>query len=125
MVKATLPDGTVLEGPPDEVAEVLVAVLGGDVVRLTVASVKAMVCAMFRLTEEKLLAENRARSVAYPRMLAMYVCRQDLGMSFAEIGKEFGGRDHTTAMNAYRKIQDLLDSGDPEATQAVEQMRSV
>jgi chromosomal replication initiator protein len=47
-------------------------------------------------------------------MLAMYVCRVELGASFAEIGAAFGNRDHTTVMSAVRKIQDLVDSDDAQ-----------
>jgi chromosomal replication initiator protein len=50
---------------------------------------------------------RRARAVARPRQVAMYLCKQLTPRSLPEIGRKFGGRDHTTVMHAVRKIEEL------------------
>jgi chromosomal replication initiator protein len=52
-------------------------------------------------------SERRARAVARPRQVAMYLAKQLTTRSLPEIGKKFGGRDHTTVMHAVRKIEEL------------------
>ena len=49
-------------------------------------------------------------SIAYPRQIAMYLCREVADMSFSAIGKDFGGRDHSTVLHAYSKIKDEYDN---------------
>jgi chromosomal replication initiator protein len=50
---------------------------------------------------------RRARSVARPRQIAMYLAKQLTSRSLPEIGRKFGGRDHTTVMHAVRKVEEL------------------
>ena len=50
------------------------------------------------------LSKGRKREIAYPRQIAMYLCRELTGLSLPKIGTEFGGRDHTTVMHACDKI---------------------
>ena len=50
---------------------------------------------------------RRARAVARPRQVAMYLAKQLTSRSLPEIGRKFGGRDHTTVMHAVRKIEEL------------------
>ena len=67
-----------------------------------------------------LKSHRRHRAVSFPRMVAMYLCRQRLGTSFPELGDRFGGKDHTTVMSAVRKIDGLLRNEDPAVMNAVE-----
>jgi chromosomal replication initiator protein len=53
---------------------------------------------------------RRARAVARPRQVAMYLSKQLTSRSLPEIGRMFGGRDHTTVMHAVRKIEELRAS---------------
>jgi chromosomal replication initiator protein len=53
---------------------------------------------------------RRARAVARPRQVAMYLSKQLTSRSLPEIGRAFGGRDHTTVMHAVRKIEELVKS---------------
>jgi chromosomal replication initiator protein len=66
---------------------------------------------------------RRHRSVARPRQVAMFICRDMLHLSYPEIGERFGGRDHTTVMNACRKITSLI-SQDSELRSNVDVLRS-
>ena len=75
---------------------------------LTVESVQATVCKHFAVSLDDLKGPRRQRSIAYPRQIAMFLCRKGLNASFPEIGQRFGGKDHTTAMAACRKIEKMV-----------------
>jgi chromosomal replication initiator protein len=76
----------------------------------TVEDVQRAVCEYFNIRIADLKGKRRHRAVSFPRMVAMYLCRQRLGVSFPEIGQRFGGKDHTTVMSAVRKIDGLVES---------------
>jgi chromosomal replication initiator protein len=78
----------------------------------TVEDIQRAVCEYFNIRIADLKGKRRHRAVSLPRMVAMYLCRQRLGVSFPEIGQRFGGKDHTTVMSAVRKINGLVDSDD-------------
>jgi chromosomal replication initiator protein len=61
----------------------------------------------FGLGRSTLIGPRRNHSVAWPRMIAMFLCRQITGLSYPEIGAIFGGRDHSTVMSAVRKVDRL------------------
>jgi len=85
---------------------------------LTLADVQKAVCRYFSLSLEDLKGESRARKVALPRQLAMYLCRELTGASLPRIGEEFGGRDHTTVLHACDKI-DTERQRDPDIENAI------
>ena len=64
----------------------------------------------FHLEKGDLLSRSRKQSVAQARQIAMYLCRELTEDSYAHIGSRFGGRDHSTVIHAYRKIEDALNS---------------
>ncbi len=74
----------------------------------TVDQIKKYVTAYFDLAPDALDSKKRNKEIAYPRQLAMYICRTLLDYSFPRIGQEFGGRDHTTAIHAINKIENDL-----------------
>lgn len=76
----------------------------------TVEDVQRAVCDFFSIRLAELKSRSRARSIARPRHVAMYLCRQRLGSSLTDIGQRFGGKDHTTVMNAVERVEGLLDS---------------
>ena len=63
---------------------------------------------MFSLEEEQLKSKSRTRDLVHARQVGMYVCRELTDLSYPQIGKEFGGRDHTTVIHAYDKIASLM-----------------
>jgi chromosomal replication initiator protein len=71
--------------------------------------VERVVCQLFTIDPEALKADNRARAVAYPRMLAMYLARKHTGAAYSEIGRFFGGRNHSTVISAEKKVQTWID----------------
>jgi chromosomal replication initiator protein len=80
-----------------------------DTIRHTAAAValrdvERAVCALFQVDAEQLKGEGRARALTYPRMLAMYLARKHTGAAYSEIGRHFGGRNHSTVISAEKKV---------------------
>ncbi|NVJ71327.1 MAG: chromosomal replication initiator protein DnaA [Alphaproteobacteria bacterium] len=75
--------------------------------KLTIDEIQRAVADYFNLRLAEMLSERRARNIARPRQVAMYLSKQLTSRSLPEIGRRFGGRDHTTVMHAVRKIEDL------------------
>jgi len=84
-----------------------------DTIRHTVQTValrdvERVVCQHFQISAEALRSDRRARALAYPRMLAMYLARKHTGAAFSEIGRYYGGRNHSTVISAEKKVQKWL-----------------
>ena len=71
---------------------------------ITSKLIMQVVCKFFNIKVGDLVSANRSKNVAYPRQIAMYLCRSVINMTFPQIGKDFGGKDHTTVLHAYNKI---------------------
>ena len=89
--------------------------------RCSAPEIQAAVCEHFGLAPGDLLSNSRTARVAWPRQLAMYLARELTGQSLPAIGREFGGRDHTTVMYACRRAARRLE-GDSDARAAVEKL---
>lgn len=76
---------------------------------LTSKLIMQVVCKFFNIKVGDMVSDKRSNSVAFPRQIAMYLCREVANMSFPSIGKDFGGRDHSTVLHAYAKIKDEYD----------------
>lgn len=86
------------------------------------ADVLLAVANYYNVTIEALKGTRRFRSIAFPRAMAMYLCRQRLGTSYPGIGAVFGGRDHSTAITAVRKIAAIVRREDAAVLIALEQI---
>jgi len=73
---------------------------------LDAAEIIEQVSDYFRLTEDDLLSRSRKQEIAKARQIAMYLCRELTDDSYSRIGTRFGGRDHSTVIHAYRKIEE-------------------
>ncbi|MAP96453.1 MAG: chromosomal replication initiator protein DnaA [Ponticaulis sp.] len=82
----------------------------GDLKPPTIDQVKRAACQVFEITKTDLESARRSRSVAYPRQIAMFLCRKLTTRSLPQIGRFFGNRDHTTVLYAVRKLEDLVKS---------------
>lgn len=71
-----------------------------------------IVARFYEVSVEDLVGRSRSRRVALPRHIAMYVLREEAGLSFPQIGAELGGRDHSTVMHAHQKITELMAQDD-------------
>jgi chromosomal replication initiator protein len=74
---------------------------------ITMDRIARAVAAHYNLTVEEMKAKNNSRAIAMPRQIAMYLCKQLTRHSFPEIGREFGGKHHTTVMHSVDKIETL------------------
>jgi len=117
----------------------LVARVGGDLARLTldeaqtilrphlscnerkvtVDQIQKTVAEHYGLKQADLISERRARAVARPRQVAMWLAKQITVRSLPDIGRRFGGRDHTTVLHAVRRIE-ALKGEDPQIARDVD-----
>ncbi len=67
--------------------------------------IQETVAKYFNINKDDLAGNKRSNDIAFPRQIAMYLCREVANMSFPKIGEDFGNRDHSTVMHAYRKIE--------------------
>lgn len=88
------------------------ALRGGPERRITVDEIQKTVADHFSLKQADLLSERRTRAVARPRQIAMWLCKQHTTRSYPDIGRRFGGRDHTTVLHGVRKIEELMAQDD-------------
>ncbi|MBM4370009.1 MAG: chromosomal replication initiator protein DnaA [Deltaproteobacteria bacterium] len=72
---------------------------------VTAEQIMNLVAERFDVTRADLCSERRMRSFSQPRQIAMYLCRRILQLSFPELGERFGGRDHSTVLTSFRKIE--------------------
>ncbi|KIG12637.1 Chromosomal replication initiator protein DnaA [Enhygromyxa salina] len=106
-------------------AEFVRSVLGKtatDKPPITIEAIQKAVAAYFSVKISELKGKRRHRGISRPRMIAMYLCRQLTGSSFPEIGMRFGGKDHSTVINACKRIEALAQA-DEDLHAAVESLR--
>ncbi len=89
---------------------------------LTSTLIIQVVCKFFNIKVSDVLSEKRSNNVAYPRQIAMYLCRELINMTFPNIGKDFGGRDHSTVLHAYSKISDQYENNE-EARELIDDIK--
>jgi chromosomal replication initiator protein len=102
--------------------EVLHDLLRSNERRVTIDEIQRKVAEHFNIRLGEMTSDRRARAVARPRQVAMYLAKQLTTRSLPEIGRKFGGRDHTTVMHAVRKIEELKGT-DPALAEDVELLR--
>jgi chromosomal replication initiator protein len=102
--------------------EVLHDLLRANDRRVTIEEIQKRVSAHFNVRIADMHSARRARAVARPRQVAMYLSKQLTSRSLPEIGRKFGGRDHTTVMHAVRKVEELK-STDSSFAEDVELLR--
>ena len=90
--------------------------------KVTIEEIKRRTAEYYSLRMTDLISARRARVVARPRQVAMYLCKMLTSKSLPEIGRGFGGRDHTTVIHAVRKIEELMAS-DGQMSEDVENLR--
>ncbi|MCC6525120.1 MAG: chromosomal replication initiator protein DnaA [Polyangiaceae bacterium] len=86
---------------------------------MSVEDIQRAVCHHFHLRTSDLTSKDRHKTVAFARHVAMYLCKSRLKCSFPELGRAFGGRDHTTVMSAVRKIEAQREN-DPQLRAHIE-----
>ncbi len=102
--------------------EVLKDLLRANDRRTTIEEIQKRVAEHFNIRMSDMHSARRARAVARPRQVAMYLAKQLTSRSLPEIGRKFGGRDHTTVMHAVRKIDELRE-GDTSLAEDIDLLR--
>ncbi len=102
--------------------EVLHDLLRASDRRVTIEEIQKRVAEHFRIRISDMHSARRSRAVARPRQVAMYLAKQLTPRSLPEIGRKFGGRDHTTVMHAVRKIEELR-AGDGSLSEDIDLLR--
>ena len=84
--------------------------------------VMQVVAKFFNLKVSDLTSDKRSNSIARPRQIAMYLCREVANMNFSAIGNDFGGRDHSTVLHAYAKISEEYNN-DPDTKDLIDDIK--
>ena len=106
------------------VQECLADLLRSSERKITIEEIKRRVADYYHLRMTDLVSARRARVVARPRQVAMFLCKTLTSKSLPEIGRGFGGRDHTTVIHAVKKIEELR-STDSQISEDIENLRRV
>lgn len=85
----------------------LTDILSANRKRITIDEIQRTVCQFYRIDRAEMSSKRRARAVVRPRQVAMYLAKVLTPRSYPEIGRKFGGRDHSTVIHAVRLIEDL------------------
>ena len=110
------------EGPldPEAISKMLGhLVLSGEQRRVRIEDIQKVVARHYDVSKNDLLSNRRTRVIVRPRQIAMYLSKMMTPRSLPEIGRRFGGRDHTTVLHAVRKIGELKDE-DPKLSHEIE-----
>jgi len=103
-----------------ELAQEVLADLWGEEERvITMEHIQRKVAEFFGIKLSDMRAKNRTKSVAFPRQIAMYLSRQLTHSSLSDIGRAFGGKDHTTVIHAVSKLQVLIQE-DPKLKHTID-----
>jgi len=103
----------------DLTQEVLGELWGEEEKIITIEQIQRKVCDLFGIRLSDLKAKTRTKAIAFPRQIAMYLARQLTHASLAEVGRAFGGKDHTTVLHAVDKVQTLLQE-DPKLRRTID-----
>ncbi len=93
-----------------------------EVRRVRIEDIQRIVARHYNVSKNDLLSSRRTRTIVRPRQVAMFLAKALTPRSLPEIGRRFGGRDHTTVLHAVRKIESLLSS-EPKLTQEIELLK--
>jgi chromosomal replication initiator protein len=105
-----------------ELAQEVLADLWGEEERvITIEHIQRKVAEFFGIKLSDMRAKNRTKSVAFPRQVAMYLSRQLTHASLSDVGRAFGGKDHTTVIHAVSKLQGLIQE-DPKLKQTIDSL---
>ena len=93
-----------------------------DTRRVKIEDIQRVVAKHFNISKADMLSSRRTRLIVWPRQIAMYLAKVLTPRSLPEIGRRFGGRDHTTVLHAVRKVEDLI-ARDEALAQEIEMLK--
>ncbi len=104
--------------------QILQSMLSSGCEQVTIEHIQREVSSYFNIRPKDLKSSRRPRSISFPRQIAMHLCRKLTPASLSEIGRQFGGKDHTTVLSADRKIKALIEQ-DEATRQSVEALERI
>ena len=108
----------------DSTADLLADLLRASSRQISVDVIQKRVAAHYGVRVSEMFSARRARNIARPRQIAMYLAKNLTSLSYPEIGRQFGGRDHTTVMHAVKTIENLMKS-DAQLAEDVKLIKSI
>lgn len=90
--------------------EVLIDLIRNNDKKITVEDIQKKVAAYYDMKVSDMSSPRRLKQVTIPRQVAMYLCKQLTPMSLPDIGRKFGGRDHTTVLHSVRKVSEMMET---------------
>jgi chromosomal replication initiator protein len=100
--------------------EILVDLLRANEKALTITDIQKKVTTHYNIKMTDMASSNRSRNVARPRQIAMYLAKRLTTRSLSEIGRKFGGKDHTTVMHAIKRVEALLTTDEELKTEILQ-----
>ena len=94
----------------DSTAELLADLLRASSRQVSVDAIQKQVAAHYGVRLSEMFSARRSRDIARPRQIAMYLAKNLTSLSYPDIGRQFGGRDHTTVMHAVKTIENLANN---------------
>ncbi len=108
----------------DSTADLLADLLRASSRRISVDAIQKRVAAHYGIRVSEMFSTRRARDIARPRQVAMYLSKILTSLSYPEIGRQFGGRDHTTVMHAVRAVESHIETN-PQIAEDVQLLKSL
>lgn len=90
---------------------------------ITLDEITKAVCQFYKVKYEDMMSKKKAKSIAFPRQVAMYLCRVMTEQTYPHIGASFNGRDHTTVMHACTKIKNIMKE-DEHIRRSIEELKA-
>ncbi len=92
---------------------------------ISIDYIQNIVSSYYNLNLSAMFSSRRSISIARPRQIAMYLSKTFTTFSYPEIGKNFGGKDHTTVMHAVKKVESLLENNQKLEKQIFDLKKSI
>ncbi|WP_313370480.1 chromosomal replication initiator protein DnaA, partial [Sedimentibacter sp.] len=78
--------------------------------KITIHDIKEVIANYYNISIDDLVSKKKTKNIAYPRQIAMYIGRKLTDLSLPKLGEEFGGRDHSTVLHAYNKVEEDIEN---------------
>jgi chromosomal replication initiator protein len=116
---SSLTDSSITTSLAESVLKDIINANGNN--EITIPFIIDIVAKYYKISPKDMVSKTRNREIAFPRQIAMYLCRKHTPFSLPHIGKNFGGRDHTTVIHAYEKVKNSIGK-DKILTTALEEL---
>jgi chromosomal replication initiator protein len=91
---------------------------------IAIETIQRKICSHFKLSSEDIVGKKRPANIVFPRQIAMYLCRMMTSRSLADIGAQFGGRDHGTVIHACKTVENTMEQ-DISVKRTIENLQKI